>query len=243
MTKNLSIITICYNNKDEIARTCESIIKQTWQDFEWLVIDGGSTDGTLDILQKYRHRINILISEPDTGIYNAMNKGIKLAHGERLNFMNGGDNFASDDALERVFKDKTYTSDILYGNMNFIRPEKSIRVNQFPIKLSKNFFYHSCISHQASFIKKDLFEKYGLYDESYRIVADWEKWLLFLQSGCKFQHIDVTVTDFYSGGISSKMSEKHLQERKKVFQKYYVQTDCTYYLFNLIPIFKTHTIE
>lgn len=238
----LSIITVCYNNKDEIARTCESIIRQTWQDFEWIVVDGGSTDGTLDILQKYRHRINILISEPDTGIYNAMNKGIKRANGVWLNFMNGGDNFASDDALAQVFDHQDYEADILYGNMNFTKKNKPSFIRTFPRILTKAFFYSSCINHQSSFIKRDLFEKYGMYDENYKIVADWEKWLMFLKSGCKFQHIDVTVADFYSGGISSKMSEKHLQERKKVFQKYYVQTDCTYYLFNLIPILKTHTV-
>ena len=115
----LSIITICYNIKDEIERTCKSIVGQTWQDFEWIVVDGGSTDGTLEVLKKYSDRIDILISEKDSGIYNAMNKGIKLANGEWLNFMNGGDNFASNDVLEKVFKNKNYEADILYGDMSY----------------------------------------------------------------------------------------------------------------------------
>ena len=96
----LSIITICYNEPN-IEKTCESIINQTWQDFEWIVIDGGSTDGTLEILNKYKTRINKLISEPDKGIYNALNKGIKFAKGEWLNFMNGGDRFCDNLVLEK----------------------------------------------------------------------------------------------------------------------------------------------
>ena len=89
----LTIITVC-RNEPNIERTCESIVSQTWQDFEWIVVDGASTDGTLDILEKYKDRIDVFVSEPDTGIFNAMNKGIRLAHGEFLNFMNGGDEFA-----------------------------------------------------------------------------------------------------------------------------------------------------
>ena len=110
----LTIITVCFNIKDEIERTCQSIVNQTWQNFEWIVIDGGSTDGTVDILKKYSDRINILVSEPDKGIYNAMNKGIKLSHGEWLNFMNGGDRFTSNDVLKEVFSGKEYSADVLY---------------------------------------------------------------------------------------------------------------------------------
>jgi len=98
----LSVITICYNEKN-IRKTCESIVGQSWQDFEWIVVDGGSTDGTLDVLNEYRDRIDVLISEPDNGIYNAMNKGIARARGEWLNFMNGGDAFCDKTVLEQVF--------------------------------------------------------------------------------------------------------------------------------------------
>ena len=94
----LSVITVCYNEK-EIERTCRSIAGQKCQNFEWIVIDGGSTDGTLEILQRYKGRIDKLVSEPDKGVFDAMNKGIKLAHGEWLNFMNGGDLFANDEVV------------------------------------------------------------------------------------------------------------------------------------------------
>ena len=89
----LSIVTVCYNEKD-IGRTCESIVSQSCQDFEWIVVDGGSTDGSLEVIKHYKERIDILISEPDNGIYDAMNKGIRLAKGKWINFMNGGDTFA-----------------------------------------------------------------------------------------------------------------------------------------------------
>ena len=97
----LSIATVCYNEKD-IGRTCESIVSQSCQDFEWIVVDGGSTDGSLEVIKHYKERIDILISEPDNGIYDAMNKGIRLAKGKWINFMNGGDTFA-DNGMSEIF--------------------------------------------------------------------------------------------------------------------------------------------
>ena len=243
MNNTLSVITICYNIKNEIERTCESIVNQTWQDFEWIVVDGGSTDGTLEVLQKYKHRINVYISEPDKGIYNAMNKGIKLAKGEWLNFMNGGDCFAASDVLEKVFQNKTYTADILYGDMNFIRTNKPACIEQYLPKLTKSFFYHTCINHQASFIKRKLFTQYGLYDESYKIVADWEKWILFLQNGCEFMHLDIIISDFYGGGVSSKRNKKYEAELQKIKNTYFCNIRKTYYLFGLVPLWCDEWVE
>ena len=255
MKKNikLSIITICYNIKDEIKRTCESIVNQSWQNFEWIVVDGGSTDGTLDILKEYKDRINILISEPDKGIYNAMNKGIRKASGKWLNFMNGGDCFASNNVLEQVFKNKNYKADVLYGNINIIENDKISYKRTFPKNIDKIYFYNNWISHQASFIKKMMFDKYNSYDESLKIVSDWEKWLNFVSHKARFLHLPLLIANFYLGGISNnkKNNKIHFYERADVINRYFTKEDINkvyidvknkstkiiYNLFNFIPFF------
>lgn len=217
----LSIITICYNEK-EIRRTCESIVKQTWQDFEWIVVDGGSTDGTLDILNEYKERINILISEKDNGIYNAMNKGIKLAKGEWLNFMNGGDCFYDNDALKKVFdNDNDYAPyGVLYG---YSVLSKKNKIQKFKQIRSKNYFIRNNINHQASFIRKKLFEKYGYYDETLKICSDFDKWCNFIIHNVKFKLLEFCVSFFDTNGISSqpKYAAKTFNERDLILKRYY----------------------
>ncbi len=231
----LSIITICYNIKDEIEKTCLSIVNQTWQGFEWIVIDGGSTDGTVDILNKYRSRINVFISESDKGIFNAMNKGIKLASGEWLSFMNGGDAYAANDVLEKVFKDKKYDADVLYGNVREFYTDSRILIRRYPDELNLDFFIDDSINHQSSFIKRNLFDKFGLYDEIYKIVGDWEKWIVFMNNNCIFKKIDMVIADFMRNGISSVISELHLTERDTVHKQYFVKQS-RYFLFGSLPL-------
>lgn len=216
--KKLSIITICYNEK-QIEQTCQSIVNQTWQDFEWIVVDGGSTDGTLDVLNKYRDRIDILISEPDKGIYNAQNKGIKLAHGQYLNFMNGGDAFYNSTVLEKVFKDREQIADVLYGKY-CIQDGKFIHINPVPMRVSSDYWLKHTLNHQSAFIKRELFDKYGLYDESYKIAADKEKFVLFFNKGHSFQYLPETIAIFDMGGINAKNRYKTEQEFRQIEQKH-----------------------
>lgn len=117
--KKLSIITICYN-EPHVEDTCKSIVNQTWQNFEWIVIDGKSNEETLNIFEKYRYRIDTFISEPDKGIYNAYNKGIKLARGEYVQFLNAGDSFYSHDALNIFFSKVKRSASVLYGILRLI---------------------------------------------------------------------------------------------------------------------------
>lgn len=210
----LSIITICYNEK-QIERTCKSIVNQTWQNFEWIVVDGGSTDGTLDILNKYKDRINILISEPDTGIYNAMNKGIKLATGTYLNFMNGGDAFYENTVLEKVFKDKTYTDDVLYGNYCGIHNNIQ-RPYLCPPKIEPEMWLYRTINHQSSFIKKEAFNKYGFYNENYKIASDFEQFVLFHKNNCSFKYLPLTISLFDMEGISNSNITNSIKERRQI---------------------------
>ena len=209
----LSIITVCFNEK-EIRRTCESICGQTWQDFEWIVVDGGSTDGTLDILNEYKYRINLLISEKDDGIYDAMNKGILHAKGKWLSFMNGGDCFYDNSVLEKVFEKSKYDLNkyaVLYGH-TFVRGKNKISKRKqiyFPF-----YFLNNVICHQSAFVKREAFDKYGLYNKNLKIYADHEKWVQMITHGEKFKLLDICISDFNSSGISSNKKYEKLRKHE-----------------------------
>lgn len=245
----ISIITVCYNIKDEIERTCESIISQTNPNYEWIVVDGDSTDGTVDILNKYKDKMSVFISEKDTGIYNAMNKGIKRATGEWCIFMNGGDCFASNNIIEKFSQlDGIYEyADVIYGDVDFINQNEKRKTINYPYPLTKSYFHNgNTINHQSTFIKKELFKKYGCYNENYRIVSDWEKWIIFFVNGCKFIKWDIVIANFYRGGISSTQIEKIQSELTEINKKYFIyhetinkfyQGQKIIFLFNKIPLF------
>jgi len=221
--KKLSIITICYN-EPELEETCRSVVNQSWQDFEWIVVDGGSNKETQEIWEKYKSRIDKFISEPDTGRYNAMNKGIKLAQGEYLNFLNAGDSYFYNDALKDIFEGKNYSEGVLYGNESFVKKFELFDVlNVMPEKVDKQFFYMATIRHQAAFIRKELFDSFGLYDEENQVVSDYAKWLEFLEKGVEFRNLPYIVTKFNLDGISVKRKTKKiaLSERERIINKFY----------------------
>lgn len=223
----LSIITICYNEPD-LEKTCESIVSQTWQDFEWIVIDGGSNQQTLDIFEKYKNRINVFISEPDNGIYNAMNKGLSLATSEWINILNAGDSYHSKDVLEKVYKFE-HNADILYGEQYSVYKDniKKSCQTKFPKNINEAFFINDNISTPAMFIKQNLFKKFGYFNEKYKIVSDFEKWVIFLKNNITFQHIDIVVVDFDMSGISSNQQNAslHKKERTEVINKYFTSEE------------------
>ncbi|MCM1324669.1 MAG: glycosyltransferase [Acetobacter sp.] len=251
----LSIITICYNIKDEIERTCKSIVSQTNQNFEWIVVDGGSTDGTVDILNKYKDKMTVFISEPDKGIYNAMNKGIKHAKGEYLNFMNGGDSFAASDVVEKFLDfEATSAADVIYGNMNYIKNEKDEKILKYDQIIDPYFFYNNTLNHQSTFIKRELFDKYGLYNEEYKIAADWEKFVVYTKKRCRFEYMENVVANFYEGGISSTAKEKLKNERKQIYHSLFSPVEIQEFerrklhkykilLFGIIPFILLENVE
>ena len=168
----LSIITINLNNAEGLRKTIESVVSQTLSEFEYIVIDGGSTDESLDVIKQYEYKITYWVSEPDNGIYSAMNKGIKVAKGEYLQFLNSGDWLFSNNILENVFS-LNRNEDFLYGNYY----DKSSDIFVTPSILSAYYFYNSTISQQCVFYKGSLFSNCNIFNEENKVASDWEFFL------------------------------------------------------------------
>jgi len=208
--KKFSIITICRNEAAAIRATCDSICAQCFDEFEWIVIDGGSTDETLKILKDYEDKISCLVSESDQGIYDAMNKGLELARGESVIFMNAGDCFADDKALACV--DALPSADLLVGNLVL---RESGKLCEFPDTLPPDYLLHCMLPHQATFFKRRLFDKFGLFDTSFRIAGDYEMFARLFHSGeLHYYHVNETIAVFAGGGISSDQKQRSLRRRE-----------------------------
>lgn len=216
--KKISIITINYNNQEGLRRTIESVIHQTFRDYEYIIIDGGSTDGSVEVIKEYSDFISYWISEPDKGIYHAMNKGVKIATGEYCNFMNSGDQFYHIDVLEKIFS-FPHTADIIAGITVDDENNQPILNSIANNEISMYFFYSGTLGHQATFTKRTLLIKHP-YDENLKIVSDW---YFFIQNiifnNCTFQAINHIVVKREKNGISMVQEELHQQERKKVLEK------------------------
>ena len=188
----LSIITINLNNREGIKKTIDSVVSQTFTDFEWIVIDGGSTDGSRELIEQFADSIAYWVSEPDKGIYNAMNKGILKSNGEYLLFLNSGDYLVSPVVLSQ-FSELETNEDYVVGNVE-VEDDGERIILRSPEKADFRFHFNSSLPHQACFIKRSVFETYGLYNEENKIVSDWENSLYSLVVGnAKYRHIDLTV--------------------------------------------------
>lgn len=220
----LSIITINRNNAAGLEKTMRSVATQIGGDFEYVVIDGASTDGSVEVIRSFETSFGERlkwISEPDKGIYNAMNKGIGKASGRYLQFLNSGDSLVSDDVTIRMtnsLKGNGYPS-ILYGNMLKDLSDKSLLRDKCFAGNDITFlgFYTGTLNHSPAYIKRCLFEKYGMYDETLRIVSDW-KWYLqaIILGEEKPAYADIDVTLFDMNGISETNKELDKAERKQV---------------------------
>ena len=205
----ITIITVCYNAISSIEKTIISVINQTYPNIEYIIIDGGSTDGCIDVIKKYEDKITYWISEPDKGIYDAMNKGIKLAKGEWINFMNCGDTFYNNTTIEELFQKANFDSDIIYGNTNLLLiTGEYIQRGEV---VSDNEYMPFC--HQASFSRNSLMKKYG-FDTKYKICADRNFFYTAYKNNAKFEYIDVTISNYEAEeGISSVNMPKMFYER------------------------------
>lgn len=223
----LTIITINRNNFAGLEKTMRSVAAQIGGDFEYVVIDGASKDGSVEVIRSFESSLGERlkwISEPDKGIYNAMNKGIGMATGDYLQFLNSGDSLVSNDITLRMteaLKSKGYPS-ILYGNMLKDMPGgKAVRDRCFAGKdISFLGFYTGSLNHSSAYIRRSLFNRYGMYDEGLKIVSDW-KWFLqaIILGGEKPVYVDMDVTLFDMNGISEKSKALAKSERRQVLNE------------------------
>jgi glycosyltransferase involved in cell wall biosynthesis len=215
----ISIVTINYNNKDGLRKTIESVVNQTYRNIEYIIIDGASTDGSTDIIRTYEDAIAYWVSEPDRGIYNAMNKGESKATGDYILFLNSGDYLVCPTVIEEICYEFSSHEDIIFGLLKTY-PSNLIGYTDIHLPLTmQDFFERSPIPHPASFIKRDLFKEIK-YDENLKIVSDWK---FFLQAivfkGCSYKKIEKVITIFEDEGLSSSNIECCNNERVDVLKK------------------------
>ena len=217
----LTVITVIFNNVRDIERTIKSVVGQTFKDIEYLIVDGASTDGTLEIITRYRDKISKMISERDGGIYFAMNKGLALATGDFVLFMNSGDEIYDAKTVERVFSVAT-DADIYYGETEMYNDSwqsLGCRRHRVPDKFNwRSFKYGMSVSHQAIYIRKSIISP---YDTSYKYSADIDWIIRAAKKAKKIAKVDGYVAKYLVGGISKKKHRESLIERYKIFRKYY----------------------
>ncbi len=226
----LSVITINYNNAAGLQKTIQSVISQTFKDYEYIVIDGGSNDGSKEIIESYAGKITYWVSEKDTGIYNAMNKGIQQAKGAYCLFLNSGDFLCNHKVLEEAFA-LNNTADIIYGNMMIDWGNGKRTEGKMPDSITALQMYVDTLWHPVSFIKRELFYKYGLYNEAYKMVADYDFFFkTIIANKVSTKHIPLLVSEYNVDGFSSKPESKAIEkeERKRVIHSYLSQEEINY---------------
>ncbi|MGV8093830.1 MAG: glycosyltransferase family 2 protein [Mangrovibacterium sp.] len=217
----LSVITINRNNADGLKKTVESVLNQSWKEFEYIIIDGNSTDTSLDIIKNCRHHSGWTafkwLSEPDTGVYQAMNKGIRMATGEYIHFLNSGDWLINNLAYEQLDAMTSWNTDVIYGNKIEVYKDGKEVLNKGLAKSNLGFddVYRGCIPHTAAFTKRELFQRFGLFDESYKIVSDTLFFLKAIGFGqCSSEYVDCSVSYFDMQGMSKRADTLSIRERE-----------------------------
>lgn len=207
----LSIITVNYNNAEGLERTIKSVQEQTYPEIEHIIIDGGSKDGAVEIIKKYEKKIAYWVSEPDNGIYNAMNKGVAQAHGDYCLFLNSGDILYDRDVVEKLCSQQI-NADIVAANLQC--DDAAGNTNVPPEEITFSFFFNSSIPHPSTLIRTSLLRDMP-YREDYKIISDW---IFFFEAliikNVSYQHIDVFLTIFDMNGVSSN-KEKQLMEQER----------------------------
>lgn len=219
----LSIITINLNNISGLKDTMQSVVSQTFKDLEWIVIDGGSTDGSKELIEKNSDKISHWVSEKDNGIYQAMNKGIRLAQGEYLLFLNSGDYLTEDTIIEQVFKDDGVTADLCFGHTWYVKGDYKSPMGMPPADFTFYQFIAGSLPHSGgTFYKRQLFLDYGLYDEKYYMCGDIDfNMRVIFKHRCTVQKKELFISFFDGNGLSQNPKRDIHWEHFYMIDKYY----------------------
>lgn len=220
-TPYFSLITVCYNAEGSIENTLQSAREQTCRDFESVVVDGDSTDGTLDVVRRFDDLPVVLSSEPDKGIYDAMNKGITRARGEVVYFLNADDRFHNPEVLAQVKRifEQYPDVDLLWGNVVYDRPDGTSEQRCFRHIHPGNLIFLD-LNHQGTFARKRLFDRIGVFNTDFRINADYDWFLRALGSGTVWRFEDINIARFHTGGAHARNIKKLRDERHAVRMQY-----------------------
>lgn len=206
----ISIITVCYNSVKTIERTIQSVLMQQYENLEYIIIDGGSTDGTVDIIKKYESKISKWISEPDKGISDAFNKGITLATGELIGIINSDDGYL-ENAFNYVIASYEKGTDIYRGNIIFWNTDTDSKIIEKPTLNMPYSGWKINVCHQAVFISRKAYEKYGYFNENYKYNMDFDLILRFEKNGANSKHIDHELAYFTMEGVTFSKFKKDMR--------------------------------
>ncbi|HBI61545.1 MAG TPA: hypothetical protein DDY31_10100 [Lachnospiraceae bacterium] len=212
----ITIVTVCFNSALCIEKAIQSVLQQSYKNIEYIIIDGGSTDGTVEIIKKYSSYITYWISEPDNGIYHAMNKGIKAATGDLIGFLSSNDWYA-DGAIQAIAdKFEESHADVIYGDATIIDGEKVVYQDGSAAKLEDSYYYMP-ILHPAFFVRTSIQKKYG-FDETYRITADYKFYMQIYRDGYRFAYTKHNIIHYYLGGASSELEQAFIEKRRASYE-------------------------
>lgn len=211
----ISVITVVYNSELYLEGTIQSIINQTYDNVEYIIIDGGSTDSTIDVIKKYEDKIDYWVSQSDTGIYDAMNKGIDVATGEWINFMNAGDRFFDSTILLQI--SKVLGCDLVYGNHAVYKNDPTV-FQLIDVKYYKDI-RNIPFCHQSLFAKTELL-KLNKFDTRYKIAADYHQYLVLKHLNVTIKYVPVTICLYLDGGLSTISRKKLIYEYYEITKKY-----------------------
>lgn len=215
-----SIITVTLNVEDTIKETILSVLNQTYKNIEYIVIDGESKDRTIEIIEKYEDKIDYFVSEPDSGIYSAMNRGAKMAKGDYLYFLNSGDVFENKDILNEVSKELDGSIDLLYGKVRVMSRNNNVghikgkRVTKLGLKFGKK------VSQQSMFVKRDIFNKVDGLNEKYKIASDFDLLCKILDNDSSAKRIDRVICNYDNSGVSSDLSKSYNDTAEVIKDRY-----------------------
>lgn len=232
----ISLITVCFNSEDSIEKTLISVKNQNFQNFEHIIIDGNSQDNTIEIVRKFKH-ISKVLSEKDNGIYDAINKGIKISEGEIIGFLNSDDTFCDPNILKIISESFNNKTDCVFGNLIYTDKNEKIKRKWMGSNFKTGKFKKGWMpAHPTFYCRKEIYNKFGMYDDTYKIAGDFELMLRFLEiNKIKSKYLPYNMVNMKIGGVSNssiKNKIEILREEFRAFEENNIKFNKLFYLFH-----------